>query len=70
MHSAYAGFRKIGQKAGESYETGVQLPNYAEQKIANLECAEMIADYFSSVSQEYTPWNVNKLPPNVQEYLI
>ena len=29
----------------------------------------MMANYFSSVSQEYAPLNVNNLPPNVQKYL-
>ena len=67
--SAYAGLRKMGQRPGEFNNTGFQLPQYTQQNLSNLECAEMIANYFSTVSQEYSPLNVNNLPPNVQEYL-
>ena len=67
--SAYKGLRKIGQKPGEFHEAGFTLPIYAEQKLSNLECAEMIASYFSAVSQEYSPLNVKSLPPNIQEFL-
>ena len=67
--SAYAGLRKLGQKPGEISKTGFQLPYFTEQNLSNLECAEMMANYFSTVSQEYTPSNLKNLPPYVQEYL-
>ena len=56
-------------RLGEFRQPGFQLPEFVEQKLSNLECAEKIADYFSRVSQEYPPLNLNNLPPNVKEYL-
>ena len=67
--SAYAGLRKLGSRPGEFDKTGFQLPNFTEENLSNLECAEMIANYFSSVSQEYPPLNIQNLPPNIQEHL-
>ena len=52
--SAYAGLRKLGSRPGDFHETGFQLPSFKEQNLSNLECSEKIADYFSSVSQEYS----------------
>ena len=67
--SAYAGLRKFGSRPGDFYETGFQLPIFKEQNLSNLQCAEKIADYISSVSQEYSTLDVKNLPPNIQEYL-
>ena len=53
----------------ESNQKGFQLPNFVQENLSNLECAENIANFFSRVSQEYQPLNVNNLPPNIQEYL-
>ena len=65
----YAGLRKLGRRPGEFDKSGFQLPNLVEQNLSNLECAEVIANYFSCVSQEYQPLNIRNLAPNVQEYL-
>ena len=67
--SVYAGLRKLGSMPGESSQTGFQLPNFSEQNISNLEGAEIIANYFSSVSQEYPALNIQNLPQNIQQYL-
>ena len=56
-------------RPGEFKKSGFQLPDYVEQKMSNSECAENIANYFSRVSQEYPPLNLDNLPPNVKEYL-
>ena len=61
--------RKLGAQPGESVQTGFQLPEYAEKNLSNAECAEKLALFFSTVSQEYQPLNVETLPPNVKEYL-
>ena len=67
--SCYAGLRKLGMKPGEFRQTGFQLPEFVEQKLSDFECAEKIAEYFSRVSQEYPPLNVENLPPNVKKHL-
>lgn len=67
--SSYAGLRKLGMRPGEFKQTGFQLPDYGEDNLSNLECAEKIAEYFSKVSQEYPPLDIRSLPPNVKQYL-
>ena len=67
--SAYSGLRKLGSKPGEFEKTGFQLPIFTDQNLSNLECAEIIANYFSCVSQEYSPLDIQNLPPNIQEHL-
>ena len=46
-----------------------QLPGHAELGLSSAQSAEVIAEHFSKISQEYAPLNVSKLPPNVQTYL-
>ena len=67
--SSYANLRRLGSQPFESNQKGFQLPNFVQENLSNLECAENIANFFSRVSQEYQPLNVNNLPPNIQEYL-
>ena len=50
-------------------QTGFMLPWYADENLSNAECAEKSALFFSTVSQEYQPLNVETLPPNIREYL-
>ena len=59
----------MGRKPGEFSQPGFQLPEFVEVKLSVFECAEKIAEYFSMVSQEYPPLNMNTLPPNVKEHL-
>ena len=67
--SSYASLRKLGMRPGEVKQSGFVLSNYLEENLSNLECVERIADFFSEVSQEYSPLCLDNLPPNVQEYL-
>ena len=67
--SSYASLRKIGMRLGEVKQSGFVLSKYLEENLSNLECVEIIADFFSEVSQEYPPLFPDNLPPNVQEYL-
>ena len=67
--SAYAGLRKLGTRPGEFNKKGFEIEKFAEEKLSNQEISERIAQYFSSVSQEYQPLDVQNLPPNIQEDL-
>ena len=67
--SSYFAIKKLGLRPGEISHPEFQLPEHANHKISPAESAEMLADYFSAVSQEYQPLDVNKLPPNMETYL-
>jgi hypothetical protein len=41
------------------------LPAHVEKSCSSAQCAEIIAEHFSSISQEYEPLNLTKLPHNV-----
>ena len=68
--STYPALKKLGLRPGETIKNTFQLPNHAQNKTSTAESAEIIADYFSSVSQEFSPLDVSILPPNVQFHLI
>ena len=56
-------------RPGDTTQTGFQLPGHTELNLSPAQSAELIADYFSSISQEYAPLDTKNLPPNVQTFL-
>ena len=46
-----------------------QLPRHAEQNLSPAQSAELIAEHFSRISQEFSPLDIRNLPPNIQSYL-
>ena len=67
--SYYSAIKKLGLRPGETTQPSFQLPEHVESKLSSLESVELIADYFSSISQEYLPLEISALPPNVQSHL-
>ena len=67
--SSYSVIKKLGLRPGEVPQPSFQLPHHATNNYTSAESAEILAEYFCSVSQEYSPLNLQSLPPNVQEYL-
>ena len=49
---------KAGAPVGEKIQPSFQLPRHVEQNLSPAQSAEIIADYFSAVSQEYSPLNI------------
>ena len=45
------------------------MPNHSELHLTEEESAERIADYFSSISQEFEPLDFQKLSPNIKSSL-
>ena len=50
-------------------KTGFRLPDHAEQNYTPAKSAEILADHFSSISQEFSPLSIDNLPLNIQNYL-
>ena len=67
--SSYSVIKKLGLRPGEVLQPSFQLPNHIMNDYSPAESAEILAEYFSSVSQEYSPLNILSLPPNIQAYL-
>ena len=67
--SSYPALKRFGMRPGENDSADFQLPSHSEQNLSPAQSAEMIAQHFSHISQEYSPLNLSSLPPNVQQYL-
>ena len=65
--SIYPILKKLSLRPGDSPHSGFQLPEHAG--LSHAQVAEIIATHFSSISQEYTPLDVSRLPPNIRAWL-
>ena len=54
---------------GEGPSPTFSLPSHIEENLTALESSDRICDFFSSISQEYHPLNVETLPNNVRSKL-
>ena len=45
------------------------MPAHAEQNLSSTQSAELIADHFSKISQEFSPLDLSCLPSNVKSFL-
>ena len=55
----------MDSKEAETFD----LPELVDNNFDDKQSAEALADYFSSISQEFQPLDVNKLPPNLKDEL-
>ena len=67
--SCYPALKRFGLRPGREPQSGFQLPEHAEHNLSSAQSAEIIANHFSSISQEYAPLNLSNLAPNVQTFL-
>ena len=63
--SAYKALKKLGGKAPEN-DDGFYIPAHVESNLTAQESAELLADHFSAISQEFEPLDRSKFPPNLQ----
>ena len=59
--------KSIGSRQGESSIESISLPCHTEENLDVVEACERIAHFFSSISKEYTPINLTKVPERVQQ---
>ena len=67
--SFYPALKRLGLRPGDTAQTGFQLPGHAERNLTSAQSAEIIAEHFSAISQEYDPLEIDALPRNVQLFL-
>ena len=64
--SYYPAIKKLGLRPGES-QPSFQLPQHVQ--LSSSQVVEILAQYFSNISQEYLPLKISNLPPSVQSHL-
>ena len=67
--SCYAALRKLGVRPGEAAGNTFTLPSHTEQNYTAKESAELIADHFANISQNYEPIQVSNFPPKMRDEL-
>ena len=68
--STYPALKKLGLRPGHDVQSQFLLPSHADRNLSAAQSAEIIADHFSNISQEYAPLNTANLPPNIKQYLV
>ena len=68
--SSYSALKRMRMRPGDKTQTGFQLPGHTELNLSSSQSAELIAEHFSRISQEYAPLEINNLPPIVQTFLL
>ena len=65
-NSCYSALRKLGVGSNDNRKTSFTLPSHTERNLSPKESADVLADYFSAISQEYDPISIQNFPPNLQ----
>ena len=68
--STYPALKRFGLRPFDTGNASFQLPGHAERNLSSAESAELLAEHFSKISQEFLPLNVTNLPPNIQHFLL
>ena len=58
--------KRIASRPGDQPPSTFSLPLHVENNLSALESSNKICEYFSSISQEYTPLNIESLPEHVK----
>ena len=64
---AYRAMKKLGARPGDmDQEDGFTLTSHIEENLTPKQSVERLADYFSKISQQYSPLDIQSLPENVR----
>ena len=66
--SVYPALKKLASRPGSTNNT-FHLPSHIEKHLTPLQSAEIIAEHFSIISQEFQPISISLLPPRVRDFL-
>ena len=68
--STYPALKRMGARPFERTKSEFSLPAHVELNLSSAQSAELIAEHFSEISQEFAPLEICKLPPNIQHFLM
>ena len=63
--SAYKAIKKLGND-GSSCNEGFEIPSHVESNMSAQQSAELLADYFSCISQEFLPLDCENFSPSLK----
>ena len=69
-NNAYSALRKLEFGENSCTRGNFTLPSHADENLSSAECAERLAQYFSKISQEFSPICPERFPPFVKEKLL
>ena len=67
--SVYPVLKRLGERPNSDNSTVFNLPEHLTLGLSSQQSADLIADYFSKISQEYHPLQVTSLPQNIISFL-
>ena len=66
-NSSYAAIRRLGARPGDPEPSAMfTLQSHADKNLTARQSADIIADHFSSISQEYQPISIANFPPKMR----
>ena len=65
----YSSLRKLGVRPGDVSANTFTLPSHIENNLSARESAELIADHFAAISQDYDPIKLDNFSPIIREAL-
>ena len=68
-NNSYSALRKMGGGGKADGHSSFSLPTHIEEDLSPQQCADRFADYFSHISQEFQPIDLQDFPPNIQNKL-
>ena len=69
-NSVYSAIRKLGARPGEQVPRTFTLPSHDDRNLSAQESAEILADHFAIISQEYDPVRIESFPPRLKVKLL
>ena len=68
---AYSVLKRLGSRPGDHLNDGTfVLPEHEAQGLSVQQTADKIAEHFSAISQEYEPFNIDRLPLEIKEQIV
>ena len=68
-NNSYSALRKLESGDNRGKNSDFTLPSHAEENMSPIQSAERLADYFSQISQEFSPICKDNLPPWIKDKL-
>ena len=64
---AYRALKKLGASPEDAdQESGFMIPSHVEQNLSAKQSAVKLAEYFSTITQQYAPLDIDKLEERVR----
>ena len=68
-NNSYSALRKLESGDNRGKNSDFTLPSHAEENMSPIQSAERLADYFSQISQEFSPICKDNFPPWIKDKL-